>query len=127
MASGFLAESTGTCVDGFGDAAGSGWLLREYMVHPVILDAIYLWLTFDSESFKHLCLSLLLSNISLSNGFMWICSQSGGRKPFHTIPDFPRAHVNDEPSCVPAGGLFVCCQRGNRALHLKGKRKEGIQ
>lgn len=51
----------------------------------------------------------------------------GGRKPFHTIPDFPRAHVNDEPSCVPAGGLFVWCQRGNRALHLKGKRKEGIQ
>lgn len=34
--------------DGFGAAAGSGWLLREYMVHPVILDAIYLWLTFDS-------------------------------------------------------------------------------
>lgn len=70
MASGFLAEFTGTCVDGFGDAAGYGWLLREYMVHTVILDAIYLWLTFDSKSFKHLCLSLTLSNISLSNGFM---------------------------------------------------------
>lgn len=67
---------------------GLGGCWGSYMVHPVILDAIYLWLTFDSESFKHLCLSLLLSNISLSNGFICIHSQSGGRKPFPTIPDF---------------------------------------
>lgn len=77
------------------------------MVHPVILDAIYLWLTFDSESFKHLCPSLLLSNIKLWNGFVWIYSQSGGRKPFPSVPAFLRVRVNDKPSCAPAGGLFV--------------------